>query len=327
MPSQPGPPAAADAPGPWARLGILGDNPVFTAAAGAGCIATSGVLVRLSDAPPVTVAIFRCLYALPFLGLLALWESRRLGSLPTRARVLAWVAGIFFATDLVLWHHAIAAVGAGLATVLGNLQVLIVGFAAWMLLGERPSRGLFVAVPVVLVGVVLISGVIGGDAYGDDPIAGVVYGALTSVAYAGFLLVLRQGSKDLRRIAGPLFHATAMAALASAVFGLFAGELEGPPGLESHGWLLALAFAAQVAGWLLISISLPRLPAAVTSVILLLQPVGAMILAKFVVDEQPSFVQILGAALILAGVIVAARSRSEARPEGDLQPAEARAAP
>jgi drug/metabolite transporter (DMT)-like permease len=327
MSRQSGPPAPSDAPGPWARLGILGDNPVFTAAAGAGCIATSGVLVRLADAPPVTVAIFRCLYALPFLGLLALWESRRLGSLPARARVLAWVAGIFFATDLVLWHHAIAAVGAGLATVLGNLQVLIVGFAAWMLLGERPSRGLFVAVPVVLVGVVLISGVVGAGAYGDDPLAGVVYGALTSVAYAGFLLVLRQGSKDLRRIAGPLFHATAMSALASAVFGVFAGELDGPSGLDSHGWLFALAFFAQVAGWLLISISLPRLPAAVTSVILLLQPVGAMILAKLVVDEQPSLVQVAGAGLILAGVIVAARSRSEARPDRELQPAEARAAP
>jgi drug/metabolite transporter (DMT)-like permease len=319
--------AASPDAGPWARLGVLGDNPVFTAAAGAGCIATSGILVRLSDAAPVTVAIFRCLYALPFLGLLALWESRRLGSLPARARSLAWVAGIFFAADLVLWHHAIAAVGAGLATVLGNLQVLIVGFAAWMLLGERPGRGLVVAVPIVLGGVVLISGVIGADAYGDDPLAGVVYGALTSIAYAGFLLVLRQGSKDLRRIAGPLFHATAMAALASAVFGLVVGELDGPPGLDSHGWLLALAFAAQVAGWLLISISLPRLPAAVTSVILLLQPVGAMVLAKLVVDEQPSIVQVLGAALILVGVIVAARSRIEARPEGDLRPIEARAAP
>jgi drug/metabolite transporter (DMT)-like permease len=180
---------------------------------------------------------------------------------------------------------------------------------------------------VVVAGVVLISGVIGAGAYGDDPLAGVVFGALTSVAYAGFLLVLRQGSKDLRRIAGPLFHATAMSAVAAAVFGLFTGELDGPPGLDSHGWLLALAFFAQVAGWLLISISLPRLPAAVTSVILLLQPVGAMVLAKFVVDEQPSPVQIVGAVLILAGVIVAARSRSEVRPEGDLEPMEARAVP
>jgi drug/metabolite transporter (DMT)-like permease len=299
---------------PWARLGILGDNPVLTAAAGAVCIASSGVLVRLSGASPVTVAVFRCLYGLPALGLLALWESRRLGPLPSRARTLAWVAGIFFATDLVLWHHAIEAVGAGLATVLGNLQVLIVGFAAWALLSEKPSRGLAVAVPIVLVGVVLISGVVGADAYGKDPLAGVVYGALTSVAYAAFLLVLRQGSKDLRRVAGPLFHATAVSALAAALFGVATGTLAAPSDAASHGWLVALALAAQVAGWLLISISLPRLPAAVTSVILLLQPVGAMILAKFVLEEQPSVVQLAGAALILAGVIVAARRSGAGAP-------------
>jgi drug/metabolite transporter (DMT)-like permease len=310
---------------PWARLGILGDNPIFTAAAGACCIATSGILVRLSDASPVTVAVFRCLYALPALGLLALWEARKLGPLPSRTRLLAWIAGVFFATDLVLWHHAIEAVGAGLATVLGNLQVLIVGFAAWLLLSEKPHRGLVLAVPVVITGVVLISGVIGGDAYGANPVAGVIYGALTSVAYAVFLLVLRQGSKDLRRVAGPLFHATAMSALAAAAFGLVTGTLEAPGGPASHGWLVALAMAAQVAGWLLISISLPRLPAALTSVILLLQPVGAMVLARVALDEVPSSVQLVGALLILGGVIIATRSR--ARTPAELQPMEARAAP
>jgi drug/metabolite transporter (DMT)-like permease len=320
-------PEEATGASPWARLGVLGDNPVFTAAAGAVCIASSGVLVRLSAASPVTVAIFRCLYALPALGLLALWESKRLGPLPSRARNLAWLAGIFFATDLVLWHHAIEAVGAGLATVLGNLQVLIVGFAAWALLSEKPSRGLLFAVPVVLAGVVLISGVVGEGAYGKSPLAGVVYGALTSIAYAAFLLILRQGSKDLRRVAGPLFHATAMSALAAAAFGFATGNLEAPHTAASHGWLIALALAAQVAGWLLISISLPRLPAAVTSVILLLQPVGAMVLAKFAVDEQPSLVQLGGAVLILTGVIVAARSRSGETRERELQPIEARAAP
>ena len=66
----------------------------------------------------------------------------------------------------MFWHHAIEAVGAGLATVLGNLQVIIVGFFAWLLLGERPSRATLLALPIVLAGVILISGVVGSDAYG-----------------------------------------------------------------------------------------------------------------------------------------------------------------
>ena len=104
------------------------------------------------------------------------------------------MAGAFFAADLILWHHSIAKVGAGLATVLGNVQVVLVPLTAWLLLRERPTRQVLVAVPVVLIGVVLISGVLGEGAYGDDPTLGAVFGILTAIAYAGFLLVLRAGS-------------------------------------------------------------------------------------------------------------------------------------
>jgi drug/metabolite transporter (DMT)-like permease len=269
------------------------------------CIATSATLVRLADTTPETVAVYRCLYAVPFLAFITLSERRRFGPLPQRATRLAWIAGLFFFLDLIFWHHAIDAVGAGLATVLGNLQVLIVGFAAWAILGEKPNRTLFAAIPIVLTGVVLISGVVGEDAYGEDPFMGVVLGAATSVAYAAFILILRQGSGDLRRIAAPLFHATAISAVAAAIYGTIIGEMVWNPGLESHAWLLALAVAAQVVGWLLIGWSLPRLPAAITSVVLLLQPVGAMVLSAAVLDERPSPAQIGGAALILVGVIVA----------------------
>ena len=84
---------------------------------------------------------------------------------------LAALAGVFFTGDLMFWHHAIEAVGAGLATVLGNLQVIIVGFFAWLLLGERPSRATLLALPVVLAGVVLISGVVGADRVRREPAA------------------------------------------------------------------------------------------------------------------------------------------------------------
>lgn len=300
-------------------------HPLATAALGALCIASSGVLVRLADTTPVTVAVYRCLYALPFLLAVTLIEQKRFGGLPARTLRLAWIAGVFFATDLIFWHNAIEAVGAGLATVLGNLQVVIVGFAAWALLNDRPQATLFVAVPVVIIGVVLISGVVGGDAYGENPGLGVLYGIATSIAYAAFILVLREGSRDLRRVAGPLSHATLVSALVAAVYGMVFGGWDVNPGWPAHGWLFVLALTSQVAGWLLISRSLPRLPAAITSVVLLLQPVGAMALAAVVVDERPSFVQLGGAALILVGVIVAtsAHRKGIPEPEGALTPAPA----
>ena len=73
-------------------------------------------------------------------SLVASAERRRYGPLPREHVRLAAIAGIFFAGDLMFWHHAIEYVGAGLATVLGNLQVLIVGVVAWL----RP-RGAAVA--------------------------------------------------------------------------------------------------------------------------------------------------------------------------------------
>ena len=113
----------------------------------------------------------------------------------------------------MFWHHAIEAVGAGLATVLGNLQVIIVGFFAWLLLGERPSRATLLALPVVLAGVVLISGVIGEGAYGSAPQLGVILGIATAICYSAYLLIIRWGGRDPRRPAGPVAIATVFVAL------------------------------------------------------------------------------------------------------------------
>ena len=141
-------------------------------------------------------------------------EDRRFGPRPLRQRALAWLAGLFFAIDLVAWHEGIEQVGAGLATVLGNLQVVFVGLLAWLILGERPSNRSLAAIPVALFGVLLISGVFESGAYGKNPGLGVAYGILTALAYSGFLLVLRASNADMRRPAGPLFDATLVSALA-----------------------------------------------------------------------------------------------------------------
>ena len=287
---------------------------MLAAVAGAACIAFSAILVRLADVSPDTAAVFRCLYALPVLGVLALRERRRFGPRPARESRIALVAGVLFALDLAFWHRSIEAVGAGLATVLGNLQVVLVGVVAWAILGERPTNRLFVAIPVVVLGIALISGVLEEDAYGADPVLGTVLGILTAVAYTGFVLLLRRANRDLRRPAGPLFDATLVAAVTSAAIGLAVGDLDPVPSWPAQGWLVALALTSQVAGWLLISVSLPRLPAAVTSVVITLQPVGSVILAMAILAEEPSALQLVGVALVLAGVVAVALSQRRTAP-------------
>jgi drug/metabolite transporter (DMT)-like permease len=293
------------------RLGQLRDRPVLSVLAGAILIAFSAILFRQSHVSPSTGAFFRCFWALPVLALLAFREERRLGPRPLRSRLLTCGAGLFFAADLVLWHRSIDYVGAGLSTVLGNLQVVLVGPVAWLVLGERPRTRALAAIPVAFAGVVLISGVVGSSAYGSDPARGAIYGALTGVAYTGFLLMLREGARDLQRVAGPLFEATLVAALGSAAVGLAIGELDLFPSAAATGWLILLGLSSQVVGWLLISSSLPRLPAAITSVLLTLQPVLSVLFAALIFGESPSTIQIGGVALVLCGLLVASTARRQ----------------
>jgi drug/metabolite transporter (DMT)-like permease len=290
--------------------GRLAARPRAMAVAGALTIAFSSILVRLSHTTPSTSAIFRCLYALPLLALLAWREDRRLGPRPARDRRLAFAAGIFFGVDLLCWHRSIADIGAGLSTVLANLQVAAVPLLAWAVLGERPGRRFLMALPVVLVGILLISGALEQGAYGRDPAAGAVFGILTGLAYAVFILVLRHGSADRRPPAGPLFDVTLVAAATTLAGGLLIGDAQLVPTWPAHGWLITLAITSQVLGWLLISVSLPRLPAAMASMLLTIQPVASMLLAAAIFGEAPTALQVVGVAALLAGLVAVAATRS-----------------
>lgn len=276
---------------------------------GAVTIAFSSILVRLSDASPSTAAIFRCAYALPVLALLAWREVRLYGPRSGSDRRAGLIAGVFFAADLLLWHHAIRDVGAGLATVLANIQVVLLPLAAWFLLAERPPRRLLAALPVALAGVLLISGVVEHGAYGRDPTRGTLFGLGAGVAYVGFLLALRRSGADLRRVAGPLFEATGVAAVLCVAAGLVIGDAQLVPSWPSAGWLVTLALTSQVLGWLLLGVSLPRLPAALGSVLLTVQPIGSVALAAIIFGESPSPLQLAGVALVLVALIAAGAAR------------------
>jgi drug/metabolite transporter (DMT)-like permease len=285
-----------------------GPPPVLLATLGAACISASAVLIKLADTGTASAAFYRCLLALPLLAALAALEQRRRGPRPLRSRFGAMLAGVFLAIDLVLWNHAIADVGAGIATLLGNLQVVFVAVAAWLLFRERPGRGFFLALPVVLAGIVLVSG-LADHTQGVHSVAGIEYGLGTSIAYAAFLLILRQTSAASPHVAAPLAEATLGATAGAAVLGLVFGGLQLAIGWHAFGWLLLLAVTSGTAGWLLITSSLPRLPASLSSLLLLLQPVAAILLAAVVLGEHPTPLQLAGAVLVCGGILVATRAK------------------
>ena len=291
------------------------------AVAGIIGISFSAVFVRLAEVSPATAAFFRAAYALPPLFLL--WLMTRGGD--HRSAAMRWMAagsGLFLALDLTVWHRSIELIGAGLATVLANTQIVFVGLIAWAVHRERPTVMAFSTIPVVFGGVALISGLGRGDAYGDDPLAGAALGVVTGMAYTGFLLVFRASNRELAPPAGPLLDATAGTAIGSLAAGLlFDNQFSVAFVWPEHGWLLALALTAQVAGWLLIAAALPRLPALETSVLLLIQPMATVVWGLVIFAEYLSAVQWLGVALVLGGVAALTLRGSVERPPA--APAEA----
>jgi drug/metabolite transporter (DMT)-like permease len=296
-------------------------SPVAAATAGAVCISSSAVLMRLAATSASITALGRCAFALPVLGALALLERRRgAPPMPSRSRWLARLAGVFLAADLILWSHAITAIGAGLGTVVTNLQVLIISLLAWLILGERPHRSLVLASPVMLAGLALVGGLaeVGGThAYGTDPTLGVVYGVGVAILYAIYILMLRQATSSpgaRTAVAAPLFEATVGATAASVVLGFALRDFHLGHVWPTLGWLVLLALTSQVVGWLLITVSMPQLAAGMIGALLLVQPAGSVALSYVILGERPSVLQLLGVLLVLTGVLVAVGGRATKTP-------------
>jgi drug/metabolite transporter (DMT)-like permease len=218
---------------------------------------------------------------------------------------------------MLSWHTSIGYIGAGLATLIANVQVVLVAIAAWIFFGERPQRVVVYAIPVILFGVALVSGLGQDDAFGSDPLRGTLLALLAAVFYAIFLLTMKFANTVQAPAAGPLLEVSFGGLLTISMIGLLGPGIDLGFDWPSSGWLLLLALGPQVIAWLLIGYALPRLPAAETATIVLLQPALTMVWASIIFDERPSTVQIVGAAIVMAGVgavaIASTRAGRQAR--------------
>jgi drug/metabolite transporter (DMT)-like permease len=278
-------------------------------------ISFSAIFVRLADVSPITATFFRTAYAVPVLALVWAIQSQRrrargLAARSTRERVLAFASGLILAADLILWHESIALVGAGLGTVIANVQVVFVAIAAWALYGERPSSRTWAVIAAVLCGIVLTSGFAQSNAYGSNPVLGAVIGLIGGIVYGAFLLVFRAANASLAPPAGPLLDSTVGAVAGALLCAFFDPHFVWIPGWPAQLWLVLLALTSQVAGWLLIATALPRLPSVETSIMLLGQPIFTVIWGLMIFDERMSPIQWTGSVLVLAGVAALSISRS-----------------
>ena len=282
---------------------------MLIALAGAVAISFSPVFYVYSDTNPSTGAFFRMLYALPALALLA-YLVRKADTRSSRTRWTAFGAGLILAPDMLSYHSSMIFIGIGIATLIGNSQVIIVTLASWKLFGEKPNPAILLSLPIVIIGLALISGFADPEPYGEDPVKGVVFGMMAAFFYSSFLILFRYSNRELAPSSSVQLDATVGAALGLLVLGLLPlssmaiEPLELQPIWPGHGWLILLALLCQVAGWLAIAHALPRLPAAHTSFAILLQPVLTLIWGYFILHQEGySQNQAIGVFLVLVAIV------------------------
>ena len=268
---------------------------------GATCIALSPIFVRLSEAGPTATAFWRVALAVP-----VLWMFFRA---PLRGpKLLFLAAGAAFAGDLAFWHTSIQLTSVANSTLLANLASIFVTLAAWVLWRERPRPLFLAALALALLGVGLL--VHTSLSFSRNALLGDALGVVTAMFYAWYILAVK-GLRDRGETTLRLMAVTStLTALILFPVALASGEQMLPH--TPYGWivLVGLALISHAAGQGLIAYALAHLPATFSSVGLLLQPVIAAFFAWVLLGEPLVTLQILGGAVVLAGIYLARRGSS-----------------
>jgi len=265
------------------------------------------IMVKYSEIGANATAFWRLVFAIPAL---ALWMKLETGGGGLQAPVhmrAALLAGVFFAMDLAFWHTGINLTTAANATLLANLTPVIVAVAAWRLYGERLSAGFMAAAALALAGAGMLSAA--NLEIAPERLIGDAFSAATSLWYAAYMLAVRFARRgdSAPRI---MFWTTLTAAPIALALALVFGERVVPE--TWAGWLplLALGLVIHVVGQGGLAFGLGRVPAALASLIILVQPVIAACAGWILFSEALTALQLAGAALVLVGVYVAQRFRA-----------------
>jgi drug/metabolite transporter (DMT)-like permease len=280
---------------------------------GAAVIGFAPILARLTETGAAAAGFWRLLFAAPLLAALAFRPAEAPRKESTRINVWAAAAGVLFALDMGFWHYGLRFTSVANATVLTNLTPLVVTFAASLLFRERPRRLFLVALAFAVGGAVVMASAEGSGGRGTNPPLGDLLSAVTALWYGGYFLLVRQ-ARTAHTASSVMFWTGVVGAPLLLIGALLLGEDLLPDG--PAGWAACVGLGAvHVAGQGSIAWALGRLPTALASVTVLVQPVVAAAAGWLLFTERITPVQALGAVVLLAGVVLAQLSAAaKARP-------------
>lgn len=278
--------------------------------AGAIAIGFAGILVRVSDVNPLASAFWRMGLAAPLLWLWALSAGRqdRAAGRDTAFTPALALAGVYFAGDMALWHLSLHFTTVSNATLLSNFAPVFIALWMWVAWGRRFKGVFVVGMLVALVGAVLLVAPNAGGAgsTGSQKLLGDALGLGSAVFYAAYQLVIKD-ARNRYSTARLMAWSTTITGLALLPFALAAPGPFIP--LQPVAWLplVGLALLAQIGGQTVIAYASAHLPASLSSVSLLLQPLTATVAAWLIFGEAIAPLQLLGGALLLWGIFLSKR--------------------
>ena len=282
-------------------------NPRLRLFAGAAMISFSPVWVKLVSVSPTTSGFYRVFFGGVALALYLVVTRQRL-QLSKKVWLILVFSCVFFALDLWFWHRSINYVGPGLSTLLANFQVFFMMLAGVLMLGQRPRPIQVVAVPLALIGLGMIVGFDWQNLPADYRL-GVIFGLLTAIAYASYMLTMRAVRTDAVH---PLpTREIAIVSIGSAVFLGLSAITEGVslaiPTVSDATWLLAYGLLSHCLGLLLIASGLPNVSTTEAGLALLLQPTLSFVWDVVFFARPMTAMELAGAAVALIAIYLGSR--------------------
>lgn len=274
-----------------AAIAILSTAPIFLVAADAPGPVSS--LYRLSTCALILAPAFFS------------WVSKN-GGVPRQGLKLAALAGLCFGLDMATWSTGVMMSGAAVATLLSNMSPVWVGLGAFYIFKERLNKGFWAGLLLAILGMVAVIGFTINLQH--DFNFGTFWAVSSSLFYGGFFLFSQGGRQHIPALPFLWISTTAAALVNLVVVWLFHYPLTGYS-TQTYLNFLALGLVVQTAGWFIINYAQGILPASLVSPTLLGQPVGAAILAWFLLGERLSAQQIVGSLTVLIGIYIVHRSR------------------
>lgn len=282
---------------------------------GAAMVSFTSVLVELAHVGPTVSAFYRMFFGGTILLVISLIRRDKLWY-GIKSLAIPFLCAFLFSLDLFFWHRSINFVGPGLATILGNMQVFFVAILAVWFLKEKLGWRRIVAIPFAVVGLFLIVRTGWGQEGGAVKL-GVLYGLLTALCYAFYILTLRKSQSAEQKLKYSLFaNMTWICLISTVLLGITVwiepGAHFGIPDLQTWGALIGLGIMGQVLGWVFISKGLPDVDASIAGLALLLQPALAFMWDILFFGRPTTALEYVGAAVVLGAIYLgASRSKSK----------------